>query len=164
MQMPRTALSLGLLLLFCLHSNASARDAYASWDNRCEECHGDADAFASKYLWVVDGKLQGQHHVDDLQLFMHNHYIPDHEIEKMTEMLQAQANNMARYVDECGNCHGRAQEFVRTSINTWGDEPVGVESGIPISEYLQSHQGLTKSGAEFFVHLITRVLSQIPRQ
>jgi hypothetical protein len=164
--MPRTALSLSLalLLLFCVHTGASARDAYASWDNRCEECHGDADAFASKYLWVVGGKLQGRHHVDDLQLFMHNHYIPAHEVEKITEMLQAQANNMDRYVDECSSCHNGAEEFVRTSINTWGDEPSGVESGIPISEYLQSHQGLTKPGAEFFTGLIARVVSQIPRQ
>lgn len=162
--MPRTALSLALLLLICVHGGASARDAYASWDNRCEECHGDADKFAGKYLWVVGGELQGRHHIDDLRLFMQNHYIPAHEIEKMTEMLQAQANNMARYGDECGSCHNGAEEFVRTSINTWGDEPSGVESGIPISEYLQSHQGLTKPGAEFFTRLIIRVVSQLPRQ
>jgi hypothetical protein len=157
-------LSLGLVLMFAFQPGASARDAYASWDNRCEECHGDADAFAHKYLWVVGDQLQGRHHVDDLRLFMHNHFIPDHEIDKMREMLWAQANKMSRFADECGSCHKGVEEFVRTSISSWGDEPSGVESGIPVSRFLQTHQNLDAEDAKFFTRLINRVLSQISRR
>jgi len=162
--MQRYVLSLALFLPFCLSTSASARDAHASWDSICEECHGDADKFAAKYLWVVDDRLQGRHHIDDLHLFLQNHYIPAHEIEKITAMLKSHSNDMARYGDYCGGCHGDAEAFARNSINTWGDEPSGVESGIPVSEYLQSHQGLSKPEAEFFTRLISRVISQMPRQ
>jgi cytochrome c553 len=154
-------LSLVLASLVSAHSVANARDAYASWDNRCEECHGDADEFARKYLWEVDGRLQGRHHVDDLHLFMPNHYTPPHEIEKMTAMLQAQANKMARFQDECGTCHGNAEDFVRASISTWGDGLTGVKTDLPIARYLQSHQQLDADGAEFFSRLIARVIDQI---
>lgn len=162
--MRRAILSLVLLLLACTHPAASARDAYASWDNRCEECHGEADQFAHKYLWIVDGRLQGRHHIDDFDLFMHNHYTPAHQVEKMTVMLQAQANDMARYVDECGTCHGDAEHFVRASISTWGDGLSGVESESPVREFLQTHQQLDAGDVEFFMRLIERVLSQISRK
>lgn len=156
-------LSLAMALLLCAHPAANARDAYASWDNRCEECHGDADEFSRKYLWDVDAQLQGRHHVDNLHLFLQNHYIPAHEIEKMTAMLQAQANKMARFDAECGSCHGSAPDFVRASISTWGDGLTGVESGIPIAEFLPAHQQLGEDDAEFFSRLIARVISQIGR-
>lgn len=162
--MQLTALGLGLLLLLGSYGNAAARDPYASWENRCEECHGDADEFARKYLWVVDGQLQGQHHIDNLDMFLGNHYLPSHEIATITDMLQAQANDMDRFGHECGGCHKGVEEFVRASINTWGDEPSGVESGIAISEFLLSHQNLQASDAEFFKRLIDRVVSQISKR
>jgi hypothetical protein len=158
-----TVLSLVLALLVSASSVASARDAYASWDNRCEECHGDADSFARKYLWVVEGQLQGRHHVDDFHLFMRKHYTPAHEVDKMTAMLKAQANNMARFVTECGSCHGSAPDFVRASISTWGDGLTGVETGIPIAEFLPTHQALDEDSAAFFDRLLERVISQIGR-
>lgn len=161
--MRNIALSLAMALSISAHSAANARDAYASWDNRCEECHGDADSFAGKYLWVVDGQLQGRHHVDDLDLFMRRHYIPAHEVEKITAMLQAQANDMARYEAQCGSCHGSRQDFVRASISTWGDGLTGVETGIPIAEFLPAHQQIGVDGAVFYGRLIERVISQIGR-
>ena len=96
-KMRPTALIVGILLTLFAPFGADARDAYASWDNRCEECHGDADEFARKYLWVVGDQLQGRHHVDDLRLFMRNHYIPAHEIDKMHAMLRKQANDLGRF-------------------------------------------------------------------
>ena len=153
--------SLALAWLAGTPTAAMARDAAAAWDNRCEECHGDAAEFAGKYLWVEDGTLQGRHHVTDLHLFMNKHYIPQHEVDKMTEMLQSRANQMARFDDSCSSCHASAEEFVRRSISTWGDGLTGVETGIPIAEVLKNHQGLDAADAEFFTRLIARVISQI---
>lgn len=162
--MQRSILNLALVLLLAAHSSASARDAYAAWDNICEECHGEADEFATKYLWVVDDKLQGRHHIDDLHLFLQHHYIPAHELEKISTMLKSHSNDMSRYGNSCASCHGEAEAFTRQSIDTWGDEPSGVKSEIPVTEFLKSHQGLTEAEAEFFARLIDRVISQIPRQ
>lgn len=156
-----TALSLVLLLLFLLPPGAGARDPYKSWDNRCEECHGDADEFSRRFLWAIDGQLQGQHHVDNLRLFMGNHYIPEHEIEAIHDMLLAQANTLARFTDECSSCHDSAEEFVHKSIATRISGMVGVESGALVSEFLQTHQDLEEADAEFYTRLIARVLDQI---
>jgi hypothetical protein len=163
-KMRPTALIVGILLTLFAPFGADARDAYASWDNRCEECHGDADEFARKYLWVVGDQLQGRHHVDDLRLFMRNHYIPAHEIDKMHAMLRKQANDLGRFAVECGGCHNGAEDFVRASISSWGGELTGVESGAPVTEFLQSHQGLASDDAEFFTRLLARVQSQIARK
>ena len=162
--MCRAALSLALLVLACTHSTAGSWDPRSSWDSRCEECHGDPDKFARKYLWDVDGKLQGRHHIDDLRLFMSNHYIPAHQLDRMSAMLRAQANKMARYGSECSGCHGAAEAFVRASISTWGDGLTGVETEIPVHEYLQTHQDLDAGDVEFFIRVIERVLSQIGRK
>ena len=152
---------LGLLLLLGINPAVQARDAYASWDNRCEECHGDADAFSQKYLWIVDDKLQGRHHIDNLALFLENHYIPSHEIEKMSAMMKAQANRMARFGDECGACHGQVEDFVRASISTWGDGLSGIQSEQPLTEFLPTHQEIGEADTEFFERLLTRVVEQI---
>lgn len=154
-------LSFALTTLLGLPSGTLARDAYASWDNRCEECHSEARDFAAKYLWVVDDELQGRHHIEDMNLFMRNHYTPKHEIEKMTVMLKKHANQMVRFEQECSECHNSAEDFVRASISTWGDGPTGVETGIPISEYLVTHRDLGEEDAAFFTRLITRVLDLI---
>ena len=37
----------------------------------------------------------------------------------------------------------------------------GVESGVPVNEFLQNHQDLSEADAEFFTRLITRVSDQI---
>jgi hypothetical protein len=156
-----TALCLGLLVFAGTHCGAAESDAYSSWDTRCEECHGDAREFARKYLWVVDGQLQGRHHIDDLHLFMENHYIPSHEVDKMREMLQGNANELARFAQRCGSCHDGADDFVRRSISTWGGAISGVNSGIPVAEFLLTHEGLGPEEAEFFTRLIVRVESQL---
>lgn len=160
--MHKFALSLWLVLLLVSSPGGSAeRSADAAWENRCEECHGDADEFAQKYLWDDDGTLQGQHHVDDLHLFMENHYLPAHEVDKLNEMLRGHANKLTRFAEQCGSCHASAEEFVRSSISTWGDEISGVETGVPVSRFLLEHEGLKPEEAEFFTRLIVRVESQL---
>jgi hypothetical protein len=134
--------SLVILLLALIPIEAGSRDAQAIWDSRCEECHGDPTRFASKYLWNIGGQLQGQHHIDNLSLFMGNHYIPDHEIEIIRDMLLAMANSPLRFKAECGGCHGDAKEFVEKSIWVRGSGITGLESGMDVSEFLPTHQNL----------------------
>jgi hypothetical protein len=154
-------LSMGILLMLCVQSGAGAREIRAEWDNRCEECHGEADEFARKFLWAVDGQLQGQHHIDNLRLFMRNHYLPKHKIEAFYDMLLAQANDPARFKSECSACHNSAGEFVRRSIVIKAGELTGVESGISVREYLQTHRGLQQVDVEFYTRLLTRVENEI---
>jgi hypothetical protein len=155
--------SLAILLLFFIQPWADAREIGAEWDSRCEECHGEADEFARKFLWVIDGQLQGQHHINDLSLYMRNHYIPKHLNDEIYNMLLAQANSPARFESECSSCHNSAEEFIRRAIFIKAGELTGVESGIPVREFLKSHQGLQQTDVKFFTKLLTRVLNDIYR-
>ena len=156
-------LNLGILLMLFVQSGADARDIGAEWDNRCEECHGEADEFARKFLWAVDGQLQGQHHIDNLRLFMRNHYIPKHTIDAIHDMLLEKANNPARFKTECSSCHGSAEEFVRGSVVIKAGELTGLESGTSVRQFLQTHQGLQQIDVEFYTRLLARVQNDIGR-
>jgi len=155
--------SLVILLMLFIQSGADAREIRAEWDSRCEECHGEADEFAQKFLWAIDGQLQGQHHIDNLRLYMRNHYIPKHLIDEIYNMLLAQANSPARYKRECSSCHNSAEEFIKRALFIKAGELMGVESGIPVREFLKTHQGLQQTDVEFFTKLLTRVLNDIYR-
>ncbi len=155
--------SLAILLMFFIQPGADAREIRAEWDNRCEECHGEADEFARKFLWAIDGQLQGQHHIDDLSLYMRNHYIPKHLFDEIYNMLLEQANTPARFKSECSSCHNSAKEFIRKSIFIKAGELTGVESGIPVREFLKTHQGLQQTGVDFFTKLLARVLNENSR-
>ncbi len=111
--MPALKLSIAILFTLLMPLKTEGRNAEAIWDSRCEECHGDNARFARKYLWNIDGELEAQHHVDNLSLFMRQHYIPDHEIEAIRKMLLKQANSPLRFKDKCGFCHGEVAEFVK---------------------------------------------------
>jgi len=161
--MRRISLSLCILLMLFIQSGAGARDVGAEWDNRCEECHGEADEFARKFLWAVDGQLQGQHHIDNLRLFMRNHYVPKHTIDAIYDMLLAKANNPARFKTECSSCHGSAEKFVRRSVVIKAGELTGLESGVSVREFLQTHQGLQQVDVEFYTRMLTRVQNDIDR-
>ena len=152
---------LAMLLISSFPGYADVNDGYATWDDRCEECHGDADEFARKYMWLIDGQLQGRHHIDDLHLFLAKHYIPAYRIDAVSEMLQANANTLVRFGDECGSCHGSPQEFVHKSIASRISGLAGVESGLPVEEFLPTHQGMSEADAEFYTRLIIRVSEQI---
>ena len=146
-----------ILLLVLIPIEAEALDPQAIWDNRCEECHGDPSKFAGKYLWDIGGQLQGQHHIDNLSLFMRNHYIPDHAIEAIRNMLLAQANSPVRFKTECGGCHGDATEFVDKSIWVRGSEITAMESGMDVSEFLPTHQELQPEDVAFYRKLFARI-------
>jgi mono/diheme cytochrome c family protein len=155
--MPISRVSIALLVLALIPIAAGARDGLAIWDSRCEECHGDPAVFAGEYLWVIDGQLQGQHHVDNLSLFMGNHYIPDHEIDAIGEMLQARANSAVRFITECASCHGDASEFVEKSLWVTRGGVTGMESGMEVSEFLPTHQDLQPDDVVFYRKLFARI-------
>ena len=154
---------LAILLMFFIQPGADAREIRAEWDSRCEECHGEADEFARKFLWAIDGQLLGQHHIDDLRLYMRHPYIPKHLIDEIYNMLLAQANSPARYKSECSSCHNSAEEFIKRALFIKVGELMGVESGTPVREFLKTHQGLQQTDVEFFTKLLTRVLNDIYR-
>jgi len=149
--------SIAILLLALIPIEASSRDAQAIWDSRCEECHGDPTRFARKYLWDIEGQLQGQHHIDNLSIFMGNHYIPDHEIETIRNMLLAQANSPVRFKAECGGCHGDVKDFVEKSIWVRGSEITALGSGMDVSEFLPTHQELRPEDVSFYQKLFARI-------
>lgn len=157
--MPRLMIIAVILLLACDPSGAAPVDARTAWGSRCEECHGEADKFAGKYLWAIDGQLQGRHHVSDLRLFMSNHYIPDHLLDIMQDMLKEGANTTQRFTDECSSCHGDVKDFVRKSVAfKWG-KVRGLESGSAVSDFLPGHEGLQEEDAEFFARMLERFAS-----
>lgn len=154
---PLRVLGLGLVTLLLLQPEATARAPEASWDNRCEECHGDYAEFAGKYLWIFDGQLQGQHHIDNLPLFLQNHYIPPHQVDAISKMLAAKANSPRRFATECGKCHGEAAEFVAKSIWVRGEEMTAMGVGMEAKEFLQTHRDLKPEDVEFYLKLFARL-------
>ena len=154
--MPVLKLNVAILFLLLMPLKAETRDAVAIWDSRCEECHGDNTKFARKYLWNIDGELQGRHHVDNLSLFMRQHYIPKHEIEAIRDMLLNEANSQLRFIDECSSCHGEIAKFIEKSIWVRGNEITGLESGKDIREFLPGHRDLSPEDISFYLRLFAR--------
>lgn len=148
------------LLLALVPLEVSSRDGKAIWDSRCEECHGDPDRFANKYLWNVEGELQGQHHIDNLSLFMRNHYIPDHEIETMRDTLLALANSASRYTTECAECHGDARDYVEKTFRVGERSITIMESGKDVGEFLQNHRELAPEDVTFYLKLFSRIVGK----
>lgn len=150
-------MGIAILMLALAPIRSDARDGPAIWDSRCEECHGDPEPFARKYLWNIDGQLQGQHHINNMDLFMRNHYIPDHEIEILHTMLLTQANSPVRFEAECGECHGDARDFVEKSLWVRGSEITGLDSGLDVKEFLPGHQELQSEDVAFYTKLFVRI-------
>ncbi len=149
--------TLGLILLLLVASGAAARSPEKSWDDRCEQCHGDYAEFSRKYLWLVDGQLQGQHHIDDLQIFLEKHYIPAHEVDAVRDLLASKANSLTRFTDECGSCHGDAETFIEKSIWVRGEEITAMGVGREAGEFMQTHQNLKPEDVEFYLKLFFRM-------
>jgi hypothetical protein len=155
--MPISRVSIAILTLALIPIEAGSRDGLAIWDSRCEECHGDPAVFASKYLWDIDGQLQGQHHITNLDLFMGNHYIPDHEIETIRVMLLSQANSPVRFKTECSGCHGDVKEFIEKSLWVRRGGITGMESGMDLIDFLPTHQELQPDDVSFYRKLFARI-------
>jgi hypothetical protein len=88
---------------------------------------------------------------------MRQHYIPNHEIETIREMLLEKANSSLQFKDECGVCHGGITEFVKKSIWVRGNEVTGRESGKDVRKFLLGHQKLQLKDVSFFLRLFARV-------
>lgn len=137
------------------------RDLHAFWDGRCRECHGDAGEFARRTLRVERERLLGVHHVDDLELFLRNHYLPDELVAPVTAMLKAQVETAPLFKPRCAGCHGTAAEFVRQSLTVRNGVLVGKHSGRAVDETLRKHGGLTPAEVPEMVRTLQRVVGEV---
>ncbi len=147
-----------LLLLIC--QPALAVDIHALWDDRCEECHGHSADFARRYLWVENDQLKGRHHIDNLRLFMRHHYTPEYALDDIYQMLREQADSPPRFRRECAGCHGSAAQFARQSIVSRSGQLFGVDSGIRVDMFLQSHRGLDAEDIGFYLQMLERLVRE----
>ena len=148
------------LWLCVLPAQSGTVDPESVWNSRCDQCHGTHDEFAGKYLWAIDGQLQGVHHVRDLRRFLSNHYAPDHLIDDLQALLARHANTADRFASECGACHGPVETFARTSIEYRWRKVRGVKSGLALDDYLAKHENLQAEDAEFFARLLERFVER----
>lgn len=155
--MPISRATILIMSLMLLSLESGSRGGPAIWDSRCEECHGDSATFAGKYLWQIGGQLQGQHHVNNMDMFMRNHYIPDHEIDTIKSLLLSQANRPARFETECGECHGDINSFVEKSLWVGKENISGMESGADIGDFLPTHRELDPENTRFYLKLFFRI-------
>ena len=154
----RDALAILVFLLFAAPSQAGGgTDLHRMWDDRCAECHGHSGEFARKYLDASDGRLAGTHHIDDLRLFLTNHYLPRTEVDAVYEMLRAQAGTEPRFRDECAECHRSAVEFVRESLELRGGVLYGRATGKPVDMRGVRHHDLSPDDVAWFTGLLVRV-------
>jgi hypothetical protein len=142
---------------------ASGLDLHKMWDSRCAQCHGHSGEFARRFLTVSEGRMHGYHHVENLRLFLTNHYVPNGEVEAVHRMLQAQASTPPRFKNECERCHDTAANFVRSSLYSCKDGLCGRKSEQSILSFLKHHRKLTADDVEFFASLLARVAGEIYR-
>ena len=141
--------------------NAAAIDLHEYWDRNCANCHGHAAGFARRFLTVKDGRLRGQHHVDNLNVFLGNHYLARDLIAPVTAMLAAQAMTEPRFRNECGRCHASAAALARESLSLRDGVLVSRTSGFPTAEFLSGHARIKPADVPIFVDVLTRVLNEV---
>ena len=146
-----------LLPLLLALGHADARSPEAAWDNLCEQCHGDVDEFAAKYLWYIDDRLEGRHHVDDLHLFLRSHYLPGHEQDGLRDLLSSLANTEARYAERCGECHGPVRDFVDKSIWVRKKGMSALGAGVEVEEFLATHRDIPAEDIDYYLRLFARM-------
>ena len=142
-------------------ADADTFDLHWFWEQRCEDCHGHAGAFARRVLGVEDGELLGRHHRDDLMLFLQNHGVPVSRVKPLYDMLLAQAVVDPRFKDKCGGCHENAAGLARESVLLRDGVLFGRESGRPVAEYLKRHGKLRQDEVPFFVELLSRIEQEV---
>ena len=148
------ALTLGTLPL---DAASDAVDLHAYWDQRCQSCHGHAGEFARRFLSVEEGRLVGQHHRQDLDRFLRQHYLADHLVEPITAMLMAQAATPPLFMQRCAGCHGSAADFARTRLTLKNGVLVGASSGRPVVQTLTTHGKLTAQEVSLVTESLQRV-------
>ncbi len=132
-------------------------DIHHLWDDRCAECHGHSGDFTRKFLRVDEGRLAGQHHVENLQEFMRHHYLRADAVDAVYQMLLAQALTAPRFKQECSRCHESAASLVRDTAVLHEGGSLDLHSGQSMRLFLQRHRSLQPEDVEFFVKLLTRV-------
>jgi hypothetical protein len=157
-------LALALALTAACAPSASALDLHAYWDKNCASCHGHAADFARRFLTVKEGKLQGRHHVENLDVFLANHYLDRDLIAPATEMLKAQVSTQPRFRTECGRCHENAAALARDSLALRDGILVSRNSGRPTAEFLAGHARIKPADVPFFVDVLSRVVKEIGAQ
>jgi mono/diheme cytochrome c family protein len=139
---------------------SDAVDLHAYWDQRCQGCHGHAGEFARKFLAVEKGRLVGQHHRQDLDRFLHQHYLADRLVEPITAMLMAQVTTPPLFSQRCAGCHGSAADFARTRLALKNGVLVGASSGRPIVQTLATHGNLTAKEVSVVTESLQRVYAE----
>jgi|GEM_PF-799323 hypothetical protein len=155
----------GCILLLCSFSTISLEanaqvDLHALWHDRCAECHGHSADFARRFLHISDGRLQGRHHVDNLQLFISRHYSTPPQAAAIYAMLQAQAATPPLFRQHCSRCHDSAASLVRSTAILRDGVLFSSRSGQPMQQFLSSHRNLSKEEIDFYHRLLTRVATE----
>lgn len=70
---------------------------------------------------------------------------------------------MARFKDECGNCHETAAQLVRDTLALRDGVLYGRASGHPVRVFLYHHRDLEPNDVDFFMKLLTRVAHEVYR-
>lgn len=136
-------------------------DLHWSWDDRCADCHGHSGDFSREFLSVSRGELQGRHHINDLRLFLHNHYLSDRLVDDMYNMLLAQLSSSTRFKGDCSGCHQNAAVFVRGKLVFDGSILKIRKTGESVSDFLHQHRRLNKEDVIFYTELLTRVAKEV---
>lgn len=76
----------------------------------------------------------------------------------------ASATSSARFQEECSQCHGDADEFVRESLTFKNGVLTGQSSEMPLVDFLNSHRKLKPDDVNFYADLLTRVAGEIGLQ
>lgn len=150
-----------LALVPCWAASAAGLDLHAQWDQRCQSCHGHASEFARRFLRVENGRLAGRHHRDDLERFLHNHYLADDLVGPVMAMLAAQVTTPPLFRAKCGGCHGSGAEFVRESLVWQGGRLVGQTSGRDVADTLRGHGGLRPTELKTVTDSLARIAREI---
>lgn len=156
---------IGCILLLCSFSTISLGateqvDLHALWDDRCSECHGHSADFARRFLHISDGRLQGRHHVDNLQLFISRHYSTPPQAAAIYAMLQAQVATPPLFRQQCSRCHASAASLVRSTAILRDGVLFSISSGKPVQQFLSSHRNLSEEEIDFYHRLLTRVATE----
>ena len=156
---------IGCILLLGTLSNAcfgatERIDLHALWDDRCAECHGHSADFARRFLHISNGRLQGRHHVDNLQLFLSRHYGTAAQSAAIYAMLQAQTATPPLFRQQCSRCHGSAASLVRGTAILRDGVLLSSRSGQPLQQFLSGHRNLSVEEVDFYHRLLTRVATE----
>ena len=80
------------------------------------------------------------------------------------DLQMAAASPAAKFEDECSQCHGDADEFVRDSLTFKDGTLTGLGSELPVFDFLKTHQKLQPAEVKFYTDLLNRVAGEVGLQ